>query len=99
MPDLNPKIEPNPTRLPDAVLPEPSKPDRLADNPEFAPGFVPSEKAAVQAYTRQELKTETTPKAPPVVDKRLRTYGTLILAGWFGALFIAAVIRMRHHHS
>jgi hypothetical protein len=98
MADVHPKLQPNPTRLEDAVLPEPHVPNRLVDDPAYAPALLPSETDAVHRYQGQMAPPKTPARG---FDKRLRPFGTLIVALWIGSLTAVAIVRQvrRSHPS
>ena len=90
MPDTDPKLQPNPTRLPDAVLPQPEVPDRLTNDPEFAPALLASEEDSVRSYAKRVAP----PKLPAGrLDARLRPLASIAVAVWIGALATAAILR------
>lgn len=93
MADIHPKLQPNPTRLEDVVLPEPEVPNRLTDDPAYAPALLPSETDAVHRYQREMAPAETPARG---FDKRLRPFGTLIVALWIGSLATVAIVRRKH---
>lgn len=89
-----PKTEPNPTRAPDAVLPDPKIADLLTDDPEFAPALLPSEEAVVRDYMREKSGTQSAAKSfARRLDPRLWPVGSLILALWIGSLTAVATLR------
>ncbi len=96
MSETNPKTQVNPTRLQEAVFPRPENPVRLTGDPDFAPELLPSEAETVREYVRE--KKPPKPQVP-LFDKRLRPWGSLIVAIWVGALTAVVVIRRRRQRK
>jgi hypothetical protein len=67
--------------------------ERLTDDPEFAPAALASEKAAVRRYVGRGSAEIASPARLGEFDRRLRPWGSAIIAVWIGALLGAAMIR------
>lgn len=85
-----------------AVLPQPKMPDRLTDDPEFAPPALPSEVAAVRNYVKETgpapalvrpSSGSQSPAVSPNFTSRERLIGTAAIVTWIAGLTTAAIIR------